>query len=75
MKALHESKYAYKGIFNGSHVFLNVIQDDSEVVLIQQARYNKLDGTSIYFDPVSQDRSTLDINQFKRLFSYRKIAN
>lgn len=71
MKALHESKYKYLGTLQGKHVFQNIIQpEDAEVILINRARFVKNDGSSIYFDPVSDDRSSVQLEQFRRVAAY-----
>lgn len=76
MKTLHANKYRYSGIdSNLKHVFENIIQtDDGEEVHVRRARFVLEDETSIYFDPVSDDRSA-KIDQYKRMAAYHSKIN
>lgn len=63
MKTFNESSYDYIGIWNGKHVFVDVVHNDPELSLVRMARYARKDGSSKYFDPVSKDKSTITTEQ------------
>jgi hypothetical protein len=63
MKTFNENAFKYVGVWCGKHVFVDIVHNDPELVLVRMARYAKMDGSSKYFDPVSKDISTITADQ------------
>jgi hypothetical protein len=59
--------HEYCGTFAGKHVFKNIVYTPSELIMVEEARYNELDNTAKYFRLLKYAESTLSIEDLKRL--------